>query len=168
MSVSMPMSRRIIISLGLVLMATSAQSAPANKVLGTWRMISAQIDPDGRNVPAYGPVPNGLLVFTADMHFVEVLTDSTIPKFASNARGHGTAEENQAAMAGSIGFFGTYEVDENGEFSGNRVEGSTFPNWVGDIRTRKQLRLDVDGDRMSENFLRPEGTRIVITWQRVR
>ena len=119
--------------------AGSAQAEPPNKVLGTWRMVSAQIDPDGKNLPAYGPMPNSLLVFTADMHFVEVLTDATVPKFASNERGHGTAEEDQAAMAGSIGFFGTYTVDGNGDLSGNRVEGSTFPNWIGDLRTRKEL-----------------------------
>ena len=145
-----------------------AAAEPLNKVLGTWRMESAQIDPDGRNRPAYGPAPSSLLVFTADMHFVEVLTDSTIPKFASNARGHGTMEENRAAMAGSIGFFGTYTVDEHGDLNGDRVEGSTFPNWVGDVRTRKELRISVEGNRLLEQFRRPEGTRIVIIWQRVR
>jgi hypothetical protein len=77
-------------------------------------MLSAHIDPDGSNLPAYGPTPNSVLVFTADMHVIEVMTDSTIPKFASSARGHGTAEENQAVMAGSIGWFGTYTVDEDG------------------------------------------------------
>jgi hypothetical protein len=157
------------IVVGASLMMTLPVAAqPLNQVLGTWRMVSAQIDPGGRNVPAYGPAPSGLLVFTEDMHFVEVLTDSTIPKFASSARGNGTADENRAAMAGSIGFFGTYTVDDNGVFSGDKVEGSTFPNWVGDQRTRRELQLVVDGDRMTENFQRPEGTRIAITWQRVR
>ena len=149
-------------------MAPPVKSQPLNRVLGTWRMISAQIDPDGRNMPAYGPTPNGLLVFTEDMHFVEVLTDRRIPRFKSSARGQGTADENAAAMAGNIGFFGTYTVDEQGEFSGNRVEGSTFPNWVGDVRTRDELKLVVDGDQMTEHFRRPEGTKIVISWQRVR
>ncbi len=148
---------------------TLSQQQPErqNKVLGTWRMVSAQIDPDGKNLPAYGSAPNSLLVFTADMHFVEVLTDSTIPKFASNERGKGTAEENRAAMAASIGLFGTYAVDETGDFSGNRVAGSTFPNWIGDVRTRKELRFVVDGDRMSETFTRPGGTKIKIVWKRV-
>lgn len=139
-----------------------------NQVAGTWRMAAAQIDPEGKNLPAYGARPNGLLVFTPDLHYVEVLTDADVPRFASNARGQGTMEENRAAMAGSIGFFGTYTVDEHGEFSGNRVEGSTFPNWIGDVRTRRELRLVVDGERMTENFQRPDGTRIAITWQRVR
>ena len=130
-------------------------------------MVSAQIDPDGENLPAYGSEPNGLLVFTEDMHFVEVLTDSTIPEFASNERGQGTEQENRAAMAGSLGLFGTYSVDETGVFSGNRVTGSTFPNWIGDVRTREQLQMVVDGDRMVETFTRPEGIQIVIVWKRV-
>ena len=159
-------------ALGAVFLSTYAFSQPKpksrNKVLGTWRMVSAQIDPDGKNLPAYGSAPNSLLVFTADMHYVEVLTDSKIPKFASDERGKGTAPENEAAMAGSIGLFGTYTVDEKGNFSGNRVAGSTFPNWVGSVRTRQELQMVVDGDRMLETFTRPEGTKIVIVWQRVK
>jgi Lipocalin-like domain len=151
----------------LLFLTGPAKAQSPNRVVGTWRMVSAQLDPDGRNLPAYGPAPSSLLVFTADMHVIEVLTDSNIQKFASNARGHGTADENQTAMAGSIGWFGTYTVDDNGELSGDRVEGSTFPNWVGDVRTRKDLQVVVDGHRMSESFQRPEGTRIVITWRRV-
>ena len=149
--------------------AGTAKAQPArNQVLGTWRMVSAQIDPEGRNVPAYGARPNGLLVFTPDMHYVEVLTDATIPRFASAERGRGTSAENARAMSGSIGHFGTYTVDARGVFAGNRVEGSTFPNWVGDVRTRQELRLVVVGDQMTETFRRPEGTTIVIRFRRVR
>ncbi len=148
-------------------LAFSQQPKRPNKVLGTWRMVSAQTDPDGKNLPAYGSAPNSLLVFTADMHFVEVMTDSTIPKFASDERGQGTAKENQAAMAGSIGLFGTYTVDETGAFSGNRVTGSTFANWIGGVRTRKELQMVVNGDRMLETFTRPGGTKIKIIWERV-
>ncbi|AIB15643.1 hypothetical protein ABAZ39_27645 (plasmid) [Azospirillum argentinense] len=72
------------------------------------------------------------------------------------------------AMTRGIGFFGTYTVDEKGEFSGNHVEGATFPNWVGSTRTREQLKLIVVGDRMTEHFQRPEGTRIQIEWTRVQ
>lgn len=158
----------LLIAFGVSLMSAPVAAAPQNQVLGTWKMVSAQIDPEGRNLPAYGAHPNGLLSFTADMHYVEVLTDSDVPRFASNVRGQGTDAENRSAMAGSIGFFGTYAVDENGEFSGNNVEGCTFPNWIGGVRTRKELRLVVDGDTMTENFQRPDGTKIVIRWHRVR
>lgn len=143
-------------------------SAPPNQVLGSWRMVSAQVDPEGRNAPAYGARPTGLLVFTPDMRYIEVLTDGDQPRFASDARGEGTDAENRRAMASSIAHFGTYTVDANGAFTGNRVEGSTFPNWVGDVRTREDLTLVVAGDRMTEQFRRPDGTRIAIVFERVR
>ena len=155
------------IAMGLIAVPAFAQTAAENDVVGTWRMISATIDPAGDRIPAYGERPNGLLVFTPDMHFVEVLTDADTPRFASDARGEGTNEENREAMSRNIGFFGSYTIDENGEFSGNRVEGATFPNWVGSTRTRDELTLVVEGDRMTEYFQRPEGTVIHIEWQRV-
>lgn len=161
--------RPVVLALAISIASSSAFAQTAeNQVVGTWRMMSATIDPGGKNVPAYGEKPNGLLVFTPDMHFVEVLTDADIPRFASNARGEGTDDENRTAMSRSIGFFGTYTVDEKGEFSGNRVEGATFPNWVGSVRTRDDLTLVVVGDRMTEQFRRPEGTEIRIEWQRVK
>lgn len=168
------MPRRLIaIALAAVWMAAPTWAQPLaadapNKVLGSWRMVSARIDPDGRNTPAYGAKPNGLLVFTPDMRYIEVLTDGDQPPFASGARGEGTDAENRRAMASSIGHFGTYTVDAAGEFTGNIVEGSTFPNWVGDVRTRNDLILTVDGDRMTERFQRPDGTQIEIEFERVR
>ncbi|WCE03771.1 lipocalin-like domain-containing protein [Pseudoxanthomonas sp. JBR18] len=156
------------LALGTLSSFAFAQTSAENQVLGTWKMVSATIDPAGKNITAYGEKPNSLLVFTPDMHFVEVLTDADTPRFASNARGEGTDKENRMAMSRSIGFFGTYTVDSNGEFSGNRVLGSTFPNWVGSVRTRDDLTLTVDGDRMSERFRRPEGTEIQIEWRRVK
>lgn len=167
MSTRTPKTVLCVLVTGMIFMAACAEAQPPNKVLGTWRMLSAQLDPQGRNIPAYGPRPNSLLVFTEDLHVIEVMTDSTVPKFASKVRGNGTAEENRAAMAGGIGWFGTYTVDAQGDLSGDRVDGSTFPNWVGDVRTNKDIQLVVEGDRMRETFLRPEGTQVVITWQRV-
>ncbi|WP_338661285.1 lipocalin-like domain-containing protein [Pararoseomonas sp. SCSIO 73927] len=154
-------------AMAVLVPAASAQPTPSNQLVGTWRMVSAQIDPSGANTPAYGPEPHGWLVFTPELTFVEVLTDPRVPRFSSDTRGHGTDQENRAAMAGSIGCFGRYTVDENGAFTGNRVEGATFPNWVGSVRTRDDLRLTVEGDRMVEDFRRPEGTVIRIIWERV-
>jgi len=109
-----------------------------------------------------------MLVFTPDMHFVEVLTDGDTQPFASDARGGGSDEENRRAMASSIGFFGTYSVDEQGQFAGNRVEGATFPNWVGGVRTTKELQLRVEGERMHETFTRPDGGRFSAEFVRAR
>lgn len=148
--------------------ATTALAEARNPLIGTWSMVSATTERQGVRADAYGPEPHGWLVFTPELTFVEVLTDPRVPTFESNVRGEGTDAENRAAMAGSIGFFGRYSVDAHGEFSGNSVEGSTFPNWVGSVRTRDDLRLEVEGDRMVEHFQRPDGTRVHIVWERVR
>ncbi|MCI0916637.1 lipocalin-like domain-containing protein [Pseudomonas stutzeri] len=166
-------NRTLVIALGgaLALSACARNLAFAeasNQVVGTWTMVSATTERQGVRSDAYGPDPHGWLVFTEELTFVEVLTDPRVPKFASEVRGEGTDEENRAAMAGGIGFFGRYSVDQNGEFSGNTVEGSTFPNWVGAVRTRDDLQLRVEGERMIEDFRRPDGTRVHIEWERVR
>jgi hypothetical protein len=147
--------------------AQPSNAAP-NAMLGTWRMVSATFEDEGRTQHPYGVSPMGMVVFTADMHFVEVLTDPGIARFASEKRGAGTDAENRLAMGGSIGFFGTYSVDAAGRFSGNRVDGATFPNWVGNVRTTRELQLSVSGDRMLETFMRPGGGLLRAEYQRVR
>src|SRR3712207_4689202 len=93
----------VVLTSALVVLGCAGEPAPRNQVVGTWRMISAQTERNGVTEAAYGERPNGMLSFAPDMRFVEVLTDSTVPRFASNVRGEGTDAENRAAMAGGIG-----------------------------------------------------------------
>lgn len=154
-------------TLAAALLKAGAEPAQTNEVLGTWQMVSATLEENGQIRHPYGPRPAGMLVFTSDMHFVEVLTDPDTPRFASDARGQGTDAENRRAMAASIGFYGTYTVDRSGRFAGNRVEGATFPNWVGSVRSTKDLSLVVRGDRMFETFTRPDGGKLTAEFLRV-
>ena len=147
--------------------ASPATAQTPNKVAGTWRPISATLEVNGVKSLPYGPEPQGLLVFTSDMHFIELLRDPRIPSFASNERGQGTNTENKAAMAGTLALYGSYSVDAAGNFSGNSVEGSNFPNWIGDVPTTKELTMIVEGDRMIENFQRPGGAKVTIVFERV-
>lgn len=165
--------RRTILAAGAAVMAFSsadpAVAQPSNKVVGTWRIVSATVvGVDGTTSYPYGPEPKGMLVFTSDMHFVEFLHDPRIPRFKSNERGGGTDEENRAVMAGTLALYGRYTVDADGNFSGNTVEGSSFPNWIGDVRTTNELSMVVEGDRMTENFQRPGGAKVTIIFERAR
>jgi hypothetical protein len=148
--------------------ATPVAAQTPNKVVGTWQMTAATVEVNGTTSLPYGPEPQGKLVFTSDMHFVEFLHDPRIPRFKSNERGSGTDEENRAVMAGTLALYGRYTVDADGNFTGNTVEGSSFPNWIGDVRTANELTMVVEGDRMIENFRRPGGAKVVITWVRAR
>lgn len=97
--------------------ATIAMSAPAvasskNLVVGTWLMVSAKADPDGENRDLFSSNPSGLLIFTEDLHFSDVLVNPEVPSFASSDRAMGTATENKAVVAGDLALYGTYTVDE--------------------------------------------------------
>ncbi|UUD63542.1 lipocalin-like domain-containing protein [Pseudomonas seleniipraecipitans] len=149
-----------------LLIATTVAAQTPNQVAGTWRVTAATVEMDGATSYPYGPEPQGKLVFTEDLHFVELLHDPRIPRFKSNQRGGGTDAENRAAMASSLALYGRYTVDADGHFSGNTVEGSSFPNWIGDVRTTRELRMEVHGNRMIERFQRPGGAKVMIVWER--
>jgi len=151
----------------LAAMSSNAESKP-NKVAGTWNLIAATVENDGVISHPYGPEPKGRLVFTADLYFVEFLHDPRIPRFASDQRGGGTDAENRAVMAGSLALYGRYTVDDQGNFSGNTVEGSSFPNWTGDVRTTRELSMEVEGSRMIESFQRPGGAKVSLVFERAR
>jgi hypothetical protein len=162
--------RRAALAVGAAVILAIAGPVAAqalNKVVGTWRPVSATVEMNGKMSLPYGPEPQGKLTFTSDLHFVEFLHDPRIPRFKSDTRGQGTDEENRAAMAGMLALYGRYTVDDEGNFSGNTVEGSSFPNWIGDVRTSKELIMEVDGNRMIEHFQRPGGAKVTIVWERL-
>jgi hypothetical protein len=111
------MNRRSILSicamttLGLTLMPGSAFAQTAKDLVGTWKTVTnISIAPDGRRTDLFGSNPSAVLVFDANGRFVTVSTRPDLPKFASNNRMQGTAEENKAIVQGSIAYFGTYSV----------------------------------------------------------
>ena len=137
-----------------------------NLVLGMWRPEAITGMVGGKTMEPFGPKPTGLLCFHESLHFVELLSDPNVPRFASDAREAGSAEEDKAAVIGNLALFGTYTVDGEGNFTGNLVQGCTFPNWIGDRRTAEQLIETVDGDRMHEIFQSGD-VRVEIRWRRV-
>ena len=137
-----------------------------NKVVGMWRPETIQATVNGQTMEPFGAKPTGLLCFHESMRFVELMSDPSVAHYATGTRENGTAEEDKAAMLGNLALFGTYTVDDDGNFTGNTVEGCTFPNWVGDRRTADQLTEIVDGDHMLELFQGGD-VRVEIHWQRV-
>lgn len=158
----------LVATAAIVIFAAAPVTAQTmNKVAGTWKMIDATVESNGTVSYPYGPEPQGKLVFTCGLHFVEFLHDPRIPRFKSNERGEGTNEENRLVMESTLALYGRYTVDTDGNFSGNTVEGSSFPNWIGDVRTTNELTMVVEGNRMIESFQRPSGARVKIIWERV-
>src|SRR6516165_2016941 len=148
------MNRRNIISLcamtalGLTLTPGSAFSQTAKDLVGTWKMVTnINIAPDGRRSESFGPTPNSILTFDANGRFVFVGTRPDLPKFASNNRMQGTVEENKAIVQGSIAYFGTYTVVDKVIIK--KVEGSTWPSWIGTDQKRPIISFMGDDMKMT-------------------
>jgi Lipocalin-like domain len=75
-----------------------------------------------------------------------ISTIADLPKFASNNRETGTAEENKAIVQGSLAYFGTYTVSETDKTITTHIESSTFPNWNGADR---KTSFKISGDELS-------------------
>ncbi|NKN09737.1 hypothetical protein GFL43_33535 [Rhizobium laguerreae] len=64
--------RPIILALALSISSSAfAQTAPENQVVGTWRMMSATIDPGGKNISAYGEKPNGVIALAGTIRWLK-------------------------------------------------------------------------------------------------
>ena len=135
-------------ALGLTLMPGNTFAQTGKDIVGTWKPISVTVTgPDGRKSEPFGPNPNSILTFDATGRFVLVNTRPDLPKFASNNRMQGTAEENKAIVQGSIAYFGTYSVVDKVIIE--KVEGGTWPNWVGTEQKRPIISLSGDEMKLS-------------------
>lgn len=72
------------------------------EIVGTWSAVSQYVDQDGKKLEPFGSNPKGIVVYDRHGRFVLVLQRAALPRFASNNRLTGTAEENKAIVQGSI------------------------------------------------------------------
>ena len=100
---------------------------------------------DGTKVDTFGPNPGGLWMFDGNGRYASVVVRPGLPKFASNNRDAGTAEENKAAMQGSIAHVGRYTVNEADRSVTLHIEYSSSPNWNG---TDQRRPITIAGDEM--------------------
>ena len=69
-----------------------------NNVVGSWSLISGYMDNHGKRIDILGPHPAGMVIFTEDMHFMVIVHNPDIPRFASGDRATGTPEEYKQAL----------------------------------------------------------------------
>ena len=146
------MNRRNILSpfavavLGLALLPSSTfaqQRTLKEQLVGTWTLVSAGTTAqDGTNTALFGANPKGILMFDAGGRFTQVQVRSDRPKFKSNNRLEGTAEENKATIAGGVGQFGTWSANETDKTFIMHMEGNvSFPNEEGTDQKRNVISL---------------------------
>lgn len=112
-------------------------SSGKEMLLGTWKLVSSVgVYSDGRVTHNYGENPEGLLVYDRQGNFSGQIQGQVRPLFESGNLLRGEPEEIKAAFEGYVAYYGKYEVDEDAACLTHYVEGSLFPNWVGDTQTR--------------------------------
>lgn len=137
----------------------------AKDLVGTWTNVkNINIRQDGSRVDVFGPKGNGLAIFDSNGRFAIVNINPETPKFASNNRAQGTAEENKAAMLGGIALFGTYSVAD--KVINFKVEGSTYPNWTGTDQKRNVSAFTPD--QFTWTLPASIGGSAEVTWKRVK
>src|SRR4051812_25110894 len=144
--------RRVTRTLSMLIVAASvSMPVPADaqtlkqQIVGTWVAVSQYVDQDGKKVEPFGSNPKGMVIYDAHGRFMLMLQRASLPKFASNNRMTGTAEENKAIAQGSIAYFGRYSLDEKDGKINLHYDGSTYPNWDGE----DQIRLiAISGDEL--------------------
>jgi hypothetical protein len=145
------------VCLGLVTFANGAVAQSAKDLVGTWTPVS---------VEAFGPNPKGALMFQDNGRFSLQLMRAQLPKFASNKRNAGTAEEDKEVVGGSIAYYGTYSV--SGTDLTLHIEGCTFPNWTG--TDQKRTNVSITGDELKYTNTAPSvgGSPAVLVWRRAK
>jgi hypothetical protein len=124
--------------------AVGQQKTLKEQIVGTWAYVSVDIvRPDGTRIPLFGPNPSGLAIFENNGRYLLLTARAGQPKFASNNRKDGTAEENKAVVQGSIAHFGRYIVNEAEQTITFQIETSTFPNWNG-VEQKRPFTLTED------------------------
>ncbi|KAL8952983.1 MAG: hypothetical protein Q9222_001134 [Ikaeria aurantiellina] len=165
----------MILSLGSKSMANKHRdefnnSGHLNRVVGSWRIVSATTtNATGIPVQAYGPNPVGFLIFAEDFVFAETIINPDIPRLPNDDRAGGSLEDYVAIARGAIGNSGTYSVDGDGAFTGDRIVASTFPNFVGRRWSTDALNVTASssGSELMERFVPGPDSLIEITWRRV-
>jgi Lipocalin-like domain len=156
--------------LGVALLADDAgaqQKTLREQLIGTWLAVSVvTAHQDGTKIESFGPNVKGMQIFDSNGRVVIVLMRSDLPKFVSNSRETGTAEENKAVVQGSSTLFGTYSVDEAAKSVSIQIEAATFPNWTG---TTQKRTIAISGDELTvTGFTGTLGGAPVSKWRRVK
>jgi hypothetical protein len=144
----------------------SAFAQAGADVVGTWSLVSSVTEKDGAKTDQFGAGARGSLVLDASGHFMLTIIGPDLPRFASNNRADGTAEENKAVMSRSIAMIGTYVVNAADKTLVFNVDSSTVPNWNG----TQQKRLLATTSKDELRYVTPtasSGGVGTVTWRRV-
>ena len=146
--------------------AVAQQKTLKEQLVGDWTLVSVvNTRPDGTKFDPFGGKAKGMLFFASAGQFSWQIIRSDIPKFASNNRLQGTADEHKAVAQGVLSYFGIYSLDDSGKTLTQHIKLSSFPNLVGD----RIWAITLTGDELTlaSQFGAAGGTN-ELHWKRIK
>jgi hypothetical protein len=111
-------------------------------LIGTWRLVDWTVTLGDRIVKPFGGKSTGLLTYTADGRMTASLMKMGRASIGTTSFAEATSRQRAAASTGYISYAGSYHID--GDLVHHQVELSLFPDWEGDIQTRRIVWVDAD------------------------
>lgn len=103
-----------------------------NQFIGSWALVSSVFKgEEGIIHHPLGEQVLGWLNYEANGPMAPQLYSATWPRFASEDVAQGSDREIRPAFVNMLCYFGRYRIDEDKQCVMHRVEGCSFPNWLG-------------------------------------
>jgi hypothetical protein len=151
-----------------VLNAQQPAKVSAEQLIGTWTLLEVYYTTqDGKRVDSLGANPRGRLRLNADGTFTCQIMRLGLPKFKSNNREKGTAEENKAVVQGTISYYGTYKVNVPEQFLAMHIEACSYPNFDG-VEQKRPFTLKGDTLSFINRNSSVAGSTVHQTWKRIK
>ena len=114
---------------------------------GVWNLVANEFHwSDGESADLYGADAGGMLIYGRQGQMSVQIMRAGRPAFALGDFRHSSASEVTAAFEGYLAYFGSYTVDEAARTVTHAMDGSLFPNWVGQTLTRM---VELSGNRLT-------------------
>jgi len=139
-----------------------------DKIIGTWKLVSwTYVNEAGETVDYFGKDVSGILMYDQSGYMNAQLMKANRSPFKSSSINGSSVSEASQAFQSYLAYYGKYHEERPGEII-HSVEGSLFPNWIGD----RQVRYGkIDGDLLILNTAPTpaNGREIVfyVTWKKI-
>lgn len=144
-----------------------AQGTDRERLIGSWRLRTlVRTFKDGRTEHPYGQQPIGRIQYEKSGRMMALVMRPGRSSTIQAGGGLTTAgcDELREAVTGFIGYFGTYEVNENAKTVIHRVQASLVPDQV---NTELVRRFRFDGNRLILHRSAPDGSSSdELVWER--
>jgi hypothetical protein len=116
-----------------------------DQIIGTWKLVSwTYKNEKGEEVHYFGKNSTGILMYDRHGYMNAQLMKENRAPFASDSINGGSPDETYGAFHSYLAYFGKYYEENPGEMT-HIVEGSLFPNWVGN----KEIRYGrIEGNKL--------------------